>query len=208
LENRTLPPIFSLCIPAVFDDEEDEEEEQQNKKEAGEGTATKYKSQELNSGPMSPIYLNRKATGKPKWTLVQGIGPPSLEVDRSRSNRIWRPSLSQFGLCGKEQPINHASLVDNTEGYLHGQEYANVVNETRSVADTLEIFGILETRCVASSNNTDTTNNDGIVTSSDSTTTMDGMQLLDNIFGLCSTDDTGGSNRNVKKDAMQATVEK
>jgi hypothetical protein len=208
LENRTLPPIFSLCIPVVFDDEDEVEEEQNKGTEAG--AATKYKSQELNSGPMPPIYLNRKATGKPKWTLVQGIGPPSLEVDRSRSNRIWRPSLSQFGLCGKEQPINHTSLVDNTEGYLYGQAYADVVNEARSVADTLEIFGILETRCVASSYNTDTTKNevveskDGNVISSDSTTTMDGMQLLDNIFGLCSTDDTGGSNGNVKKDAMHA----
>lgn len=40
-----------------------------------------------------PLFLDDQgAPGrKPKWTLCQGIGPPALEVDSSRSGRVFKP---------------------------------------------------------------------------------------------------------------------
>jgi hypothetical protein len=36
--------------------------------------------------------------GKPKWRLAQGVGPAGLEVDRSRTGRLHKPSLRMFGI--------------------------------------------------------------------------------------------------------------
>lgn len=46
-----------------------------------------------------PLFINANASEpdrKPKWTLVQGVGPQTLEVDKSRSGRIHKPTLRQF----------------------------------------------------------------------------------------------------------------
>jgi hypothetical protein len=43
----------------------------------------------------------RPVGGKPKWTLAQGVGPKTLELDHSRSNRIYKPSLR--GVIGNPQ---------------------------------------------------------------------------------------------------------
>ena len=47
-----------------------------------------------------PLYSdanNSNITGKkPKWTLVSGVGPKVLELDSSKSGRIYKPSLRSF----------------------------------------------------------------------------------------------------------------
>ena len=35
---------------------------------------------------------------KPKWQLVQGLGPPALELDKSHSGRLYKPALRHFGV--------------------------------------------------------------------------------------------------------------
>eukprot|EP00729_Bicosta_minor_P018305 gene18305-31367_t len=48
-------------------------------------------------GEQAPLYLNAAdATAKPKWTLAQGLGPPALELDKSHSGRIYKPTLRPF----------------------------------------------------------------------------------------------------------------
>jgi hypothetical protein len=57
------------------------------------------------AGPeLAPLYMNMQAnpSAKPKWTLVQGLGPPALEVDKSRTNRVFKPSLRQFGIADNQ----------------------------------------------------------------------------------------------------------
>ena len=39
---------------------------------------------------------NHPANKKPKWTLVQGVAPSTLELDSSRSGRLYKPSLRAF----------------------------------------------------------------------------------------------------------------
>ena len=58
------------------------------------------KDEESGEPEMAPLYMNMQAKplAKPKWTLVQGLGPPTLEVDRSRTGRVFKPSLRQFGI--------------------------------------------------------------------------------------------------------------
>jgi hypothetical protein len=48
-----------------------------------------------------PLYLNHHPqgeAGKPKWRLASGVGPAGLELDNSRSGRLWKPSLRPFGI--------------------------------------------------------------------------------------------------------------
>lgn len=50
-------------------------------------------------GELPPIYADDAVPGaKPKWRLVQGVGPPGLEVDRTRTGRLHKPSLRPFGV--------------------------------------------------------------------------------------------------------------
>eukprot|EP01064_Diplonema_japonicum_P032894 TRINITY_DN6313_c0_g1_i2.p1 TRINITY_DN6313_c0_g1~~TRINITY_DN6313_c0_g1_i2.p1 ORF type:complete len:296 (+),score=74.76 TRINITY_DN6313_c0_g1_i2:219-1106(+) len=53
-------------------------------------------------GEDPPIYVNRAAHegGKPKWTLMQGVGPQSLELDKSRSGKVYKKSYRGSGLRG------------------------------------------------------------------------------------------------------------
>ena len=47
-------------------------------------------------GQPPPLYMDHKPAGevgKPKWRLASGVGPAGLELDNSRSGRLWKPSL-------------------------------------------------------------------------------------------------------------------
>eukprot|EP00668_Euglena_longa_P035831 GGOE01046043.1.p1 GENE.GGOE01046043.1~~GGOE01046043.1.p1 ORF type:complete len:288 (-),score=73.76 GGOE01046043.1:351-1145(-) len=46
-----------------------------------------------------PVYINqRPPDAKPHWVLAQGVGPKGVELDSSRSGRIHRPTLRQYGI--------------------------------------------------------------------------------------------------------------
>lgn len=65
-----------------------------------------------------PLFLNEQGTvgKKPKWTLCQGVGPPALEVDSSRSGRVFKPSLRPFGIDRKMyQPLDAACVLSRQE---------------------------------------------------------------------------------------------
>lgn len=65
-----------------------------------------------------PLFLNEQgAPGKkPKWTLCQGVGPPALEVDSSRSGRVFKPSLRPFGIDRQMyQPLDAACVLSRQE---------------------------------------------------------------------------------------------
>ena len=55
--------------------------------------------------------------GKPKWALASGVGPAGLELDASRSGRLWKSSLRPVGITaprydGDEQDAAwHAEVV-------------------------------------------------------------------------------------------------
>ncbi|KAK3283882.1 hypothetical protein CYMTET_8433 [Cymbomonas tetramitiformis] len=52
-------------------------------------------------GEPPPLYMNAAPPEKaPKWTISQGLGPKSLELDKSRSGRIYKPTLRQYGVQG------------------------------------------------------------------------------------------------------------
>eukprot|EP00040_Diaphanoeca_grandis_P040682 m.262038 g.262038 ORF g.262038 m.262038 type:complete len:252 (-) comp44173_c0_seq1:54-809(-) len=55
---------------------------------------------EFEPGELHPLYHNPntvKDGAKPKWELVQGVGPPALELV-GKSYRIHKPTLRQFGV--------------------------------------------------------------------------------------------------------------
>lgn len=65
-----------------------------------------------------PLFLDEQGTPgkKPKWTLCQGVGPPGLEVDSSRSGRVFKPSLRPFGIDRKMyQPLDDACALSCEE---------------------------------------------------------------------------------------------
>jgi hypothetical protein len=70
------PTVLTPCRFYIWAQEEGEEEE------------------------LAPLYVNvqQDRTAKPKWTLAQGLGPPNLELDKSRSYRLFKGSLRQFGI--------------------------------------------------------------------------------------------------------------
>jgi hypothetical protein len=43
----------------------------------------------------SPVYLDM-GEHKQKWTLVCGVGPKMLELDSSKSGRLYKPSFRQL----------------------------------------------------------------------------------------------------------------
>lgn len=47
-----------------------------------------------------PLYCDRqqKPGGKPQYKLASGVGPPGLELDGSRSGRLWKPGLKGAGI--------------------------------------------------------------------------------------------------------------
>lgn len=58
---------------------------------------------EFEDGQPPPLFLDHHPqgeAGKPKWRLASGIGPAGLELDSSRSGRLWKPSLRAVGIDG------------------------------------------------------------------------------------------------------------
>jgi hypothetical protein len=49
-----------------------------------------------------PLYVDQRPASevgaKPQWTLASGVGPAGLELDSSRSCRLWKPSLRPAGI--------------------------------------------------------------------------------------------------------------
>ena len=50
---------------------------------------------------------------KPKWILCSGVGPQALELDRSKSLRLYKPSLGRFGV---ESLTGGAALYEPLDG--------------------------------------------------------------------------------------------
>ena len=50
--------------------------------------------------------------GKKRWRLVQGVGPGGLELDKSRTGRIHKPTLKQFRIDTRPLKIEEANGVD------------------------------------------------------------------------------------------------
>ena len=185
-ERPALTPAFSLCAPVVFDDDREDGGGGNGGGNGGGGGGKGERSPgggvdhsggdrsgdrggsgggdddddfdfvPLGSGPLPPVYLNTKAHGKPKWTLCQGIGPASLEMDRSRSNRVWRPPLAKFGLCENKQTASRFSFADasprRTDADGGGEhrprekseaaaEYSRVVDASRRAAEDFQVVG-------------------------------------------------------------------
>ena len=62
-----------------------------------------------------PVYVNRRpADVKPNWVLGQGVGPKSVELDNSRSGRLHKPAMAQFGIANCRQAPG--SLVEDCTG--------------------------------------------------------------------------------------------
>lgn len=60
-----------------------------------------------------PLYMDHKPAGeagKPKWRLVSGVGPAGLEMDNSKSGRIWKPSLRAVGIDAPRYSSDAANL--------------------------------------------------------------------------------------------------
>lgn len=89
-----------------------------------------------------PLYLDhhpRGEAGKPKWKLASGVGPAGLELDSSRSNRLWKPSLKQFGIVAQRY---EQSLACRNGGASHHKERCSRVETalgslTEAAADAL-----------------------------------------------------------------------
>lgn len=81
---------------------------------------------------MAPLYSNANhPEKKPKWQLAQGLGPRGLELDKSRSGRLHKPTLRQFGV-----PVDQVSSK-NAE---------NVPDFYQHVLDTVESALMLSTK--------------------------------------------------------------
>mmetsp|Transcript_42778 Transcript_42778/g.101807 ORF Transcript_42778/g.101807 Transcript_42778/m.101807 type:complete len:252 (+) Transcript_42778:179-934(+) len=72
-------------------------------------------------GEPPPIYVDASAgQGKPKFTLIQGIGPKTLEMDKSRSNRVYKPTLR--GCIQVDRAWQSLQPFETTE---HPDDYAS-----------------------------------------------------------------------------------
>ena len=74
-----------------------------------------------------PLYMDYKPAGeagKPKWKLASGVGPAGLEMDNSKSGRIWKPSLRQVGIDAPRYSSDaadqeyHADILQRVETAL------------------------------------------------------------------------------------------
>eukprot|EP01080_Neovahlkampfia_damariscottae_P010616 gene10616-3239_t len=106
--------ILSPCIPVLFIDQKEIhkkkkilkiENTKMNEFELFEENPTdkekeyeEVEIEEIDDG--IPIYINMTESMKPKWTLAFGLGPTRIELDSSKSGRIYKPFLRQFGLDG------------------------------------------------------------------------------------------------------------
>ena len=80
-------------------------------------------------GELPPIYRDEQsvAGARPKWRLVQGVGPAGLELDRSRTGRLHKPSLKPFGI--DTRPLKLPSAI------AAGDALAQAVREACTYAE-------------------------------------------------------------------------
>ena len=74
--SSSAPALLSLCRPASFED-----------------------------GQPPPLYVQETA-GRCRWTLAQGVGPKTLELDRSRSGRLYKPALRGVIAASAAEPYS------------------------------------------------------------------------------------------------------
>jgi hypothetical protein len=83
-------------------------------------------------GQLPAIFADEARNGsKTKWRLVQGVGPGGIELDRSRTGRIHKPSLRPFGINTKPLALPAS---------LSGRELAAAVNEACAYVEALLHF--------------------------------------------------------------------
>ena len=83
------PAILSVCRAAVFED-----------------------------GQPPPLYVQETA-GRNRWSLAQGVGPKTLELDRSRSGRLYKPALRGVLSTPALAPYSAAEAGGGAEGHAH-----------------------------------------------------------------------------------------
>jgi hypothetical protein len=83
------PAILSLCRPAAFED-----------------------------GQPPPLYVQETA-GRNRWSLAQGVGPKTLELDRSRSGRLYKPALRGVISTSALAPYPAAEAGTGAQGHAH-----------------------------------------------------------------------------------------
>jgi hypothetical protein len=85
-----------------------------------------------------PLYMDYKPAGeagKPKWKLASGVGPAGLEMDNSKSGRIWKPSLRQVGIDAPRYSSDaadqeyHADILQRVETALAFLSQSDKVDE-------------------------------------------------------------------------------
>ena len=83
-------------------------------------------------GQPPPVYRDENARGsrdgKPRWRLCQGVGPAGLELDRTRTRRLHKPSLRPFGI--DVSPMELPEDVEMPEAVHRACAYAEAVIAT------------------------------------------------------------------------------
>jgi len=87
--------------PIVNKDTITDEISKSKSKKKGHNKKQKEPEEEYDPDTGIPLFMdvnNSSESKKPKWELVFGVGPARLELDSSRSGRIYKPSLKSTGL--------------------------------------------------------------------------------------------------------------
>ena len=84
-------------------------------------------------GQPPPLYRDENAggDGKPRWRLCQGVGPAGLELDRSRTGRLHKPSLAPFGV-----DVRPLTLPEQLQG---PRELSEAVHEACAFAEAMHV---------------------------------------------------------------------
>jgi hypothetical protein len=69
-------------------------------------------------GQPPPLYVQETA-GRNRWSLAQGVGPKTLELDRSRSGRLYKPALRGVLSTSALAPYSAAEAGGGAEGHAH-----------------------------------------------------------------------------------------
>ncbi|KAJ9455672.1 hypothetical protein DIPPA_19589 [Diplonema papillatum] len=68
-----------------------------------------------------PVYVDSSphpGSSKPKWTLSEGVGPPTLELDRSHSGKLYKKSYRACGLTGDLLSSVEIQAADEKSGVV------------------------------------------------------------------------------------------
>lgn len=71
----------------------------------------------------------KRGNGKPKWSLIHGVGPYSLELDSSRSGRIYKPSLKEFFIDKKNRSKQFHKLIEDFGNDFNYEIFCNIHNQ-------------------------------------------------------------------------------